>query len=136
MNKQTLTQRIFEENGCPYNNPYQGTSPRLLFVCSAGLLRSPTAANIAARSGFNTRSCGSSSYALIGLSANLIKWADKIIFVNPANELEAINTFRVDTFYFKMLKEKSICWNIEDDFDYMHPQLVMQIENALLDLQI
>jgi hypothetical protein len=36
---------------CPYNNPYQGEYFKALFVCSAGLLRSATAANLFAKKG-------------------------------------------------------------------------------------
>lgn len=131
MDHKTLTQLIFEDNGCPYNNPYQGSSKRLLFVCSAGLLRSPTAAAVATRLGYNTRSCGSSHYALIRLSANLIEWADKIIFVNEANKLEAYDTFRIDSYYTDLLDKKSTCWDIEDDYEYGHPILVDMIKTKL-----
>ena len=41
-------------------NPYQGTSKRVLCVCSAGLLRSPTIAWILSNPpfNFNTRAAG------------------------------------------------------------------------------
>jgi predicted protein tyrosine phosphatase len=133
MTKRTLTQKIFDDNGCPYANPYQGTSTRLLFVCSAGLLRSPTAANVATKLGFNARSCGSADYALIGLSINLIEWADKIIFVNPANKLEAYDTFSVDDYYTELLRNKSVCWNIEDEYEYGHPDLIAQVTRLIED---
>ena len=58
----TKTEEIFELSA-PYNNPYQGTDKKLLFVCSAGLLRSATAANLFAKKGYNTRGCGSAEYA-------------------------------------------------------------------------
>ena len=41
-------------------NIYQGKDKRVLCVCSAGLLRSPTAANVLHKEfGYNTRACGS-----------------------------------------------------------------------------
>jgi len=53
----------------PYNNYNQGSTPRWLFVCSAGLLRSPTGAALAVKKGINARSCGSAlDYALIPIS--------------------------------------------------------------------
>lgn len=134
MTKVPLTNLIFEDNGCPYQNKYQGSDQRLLFVCSAGLLRSPTAAVVAARRGFNTRSCGSAGYALINLSANLLEWADKIIFVNNLNLFEAKQTFGIDEYYIELLKKKSVVWTIEDDFEYMNPTLV-KIINEHLDRQ-
>lgn len=135
MKKKSLTERILEDNGCPYHNQYQGTHKRLVFVCSAGLLRSPTAAVVAAKLGYNTRSCGSADIALIRLSANLVEWADKIIFMNSQNRLEAADTFSHDGYYMEILREKSVLWNIEDDYDYMEAGLVREIEYRLADLK-
>lgn len=65
-------------------NPYQTTTKKVLCVCSAGLLRSPTLANVLHKElGYNTRACGSvESFALIPLSEALIHWADEIVFVD------------------------------------------------------
>ena len=73
--RKTLTEAMFETS-CPYNNPYQGKDKRVLFVCSAGLLRSATAARIYA-SKYNTRAAGSANYALVPVSDELIAWADE-----------------------------------------------------------
>ena len=78
----TKNAEIFQTT-TPYNNHSQGSAPRWLFVCSAGLLRSPTGAALAIRKGLNARSCGSAiDYALIPVSANLIMWAEKIVFID------------------------------------------------------
>lgn len=65
------------------NNEYQGIFyTRILAVCSAGLLRSPTIARVLTRDfdNVNTRAVGTSSdYALIPLDAVHLKWADLII---------------------------------------------------------
>ena len=58
MQTQTLTNKIFLLNA-PYDNPYQGDRRRILFVCSAGLLRSPTGAHVGSVRGYNTRAAGS-----------------------------------------------------------------------------
>jgi predicted protein tyrosine phosphatase len=64
-------------------NPYQGQAKRVLCVCSAGLLRSPTAANVLHREyGYNTRACGVHDYALIMLDEVLLQWADEIVVVD------------------------------------------------------
>lgn len=47
MNK---TQQIFNLTA-PYDNPYQSNRTRILFVCSAGLLRSPTGAAVGSARG-------------------------------------------------------------------------------------
>ena len=127
----TYTEKIFELSA-PYDNEYQGTAKRLLFVCSAGILRSPTCANVGTSLGFNTRSCGShQEYALIPLSVNLIMWANKIIFVNPENEYRALETFGVCE-YSRVIRAKSIVWDIEDTFNYGDPTLVKLVREKLL----
>ena len=126
----TKTQQIFEVSA-PYNNSCQGMQKRALFVCSAGLLRSATAATIGSQMGLNTRNCGTEYYALIPLSANLIHWADTIYFVNDYNYLSAINTFKADTLLTELLQEKAEVWNIQDEYDYMQPELVETISRLL-----
>jgi predicted protein tyrosine phosphatase len=125
-----LTEKIFLQNA-PYNNEYQGPSKRLLFVCSAGLLRSPTGAALYSGKGYNTRSCGSDrKYALINLSANLILWADCIIFVNSENYRQAIQTFE-PVYYDFEIKKKAIILDIEDDYEYNNPWLIKLFERQL-----
>ena len=79
----TLTQKIFAATS-PWNNPYQGKDKKVLFVCSAGILRSATGARMYAHK-YNTRCAGSESYALIPVTNDLIVWADEIVFVNKEN---------------------------------------------------
>ena len=77
-------------------NPYQGDMKRVLCVCSAGLLRSPTIAWVLSNHGYNTRAVGVHDYALIPIDSVLIEWADIIIAANEdvANVLE--NVWGVD----------------------------------------
>lgn len=132
-----LTDEIFQLTA-PYANTYQGRNRRWLFVCSAGLLRSPTAAQITAKYGYNTRSCGTAKYALIPLSVNLLEWAHKIIFMGQDNFDEAIATFsQLDAennspYYENMIRDKSSVWSIPDKYEYMNPDLVAIIEDKLL----
>lgn len=126
----TKTEEIFELTA-PYSNPYQGNDPKLLFVCSAGLLRSATAANLFAKKGNNTRGCGSEEYALIPLSFNLIAWADKIYFVNKQNYESSLYTFREYETILKVLKKKSIVLDIDDCYNYNHPKLIKQLEEQI-----
>lgn len=126
----TFTEEIYELTA-PFDNEYQGNSKRILFVCSAGILRSPTGATVGAKMGFNTRSCGTSCYALVPLSVNLIHWAQKIFFVNEENSTEANDSFFGDKETTDMLKAKSLILNIEDQFNYMDPKLVQIFEKVL-----
>lgn len=64
------------------NNPYQGSARRVLCVCSAGLLRSPTTAVVLANEPFNynTRAAGTSDeFALVPVDQALLTWANEIV---------------------------------------------------------
>lgn len=116
---------------CPYDNMCQGITSRYLFVCSAGLLRSATAAKVAHSLGYNARACGSENYALIPISVNLIYWANKIFFVNEANYLSALDTFKYDRVTLLLLEQKAVVWDIEDIYNYNDSVLVGKITELL-----
>lgn len=129
-----LTQKIFELS-TPYNNQYQGNAARLLFVCSVGMLRSPTAADVATGMGFNARSCGSDPVALIPLSANLIMWADKIVFMNRENYEQALHTFR-NTGYEEDIEAKKEFIHVDDDYNRDDPTLRIICWHALKEFEL
>jgi len=115
--KQTKTQNIFSAEA-PYANSFQTSAKRLLFVCSVGMLRSPTAQMVASQNGHNARACGSDvDIALIPLSCNLINWADKIVFMNPDNFDQAKQVFD-PVGYKEDIEAKAIVWNIIDDYSW------------------
>lgn len=127
----TKNAAIFKTNA-PYNNPHQGSSDRWLFVCSAGLLRSPTGAAVAIKHGINARSCGSNfNYALIPCSANLINWANKIIFVNEENLWQLEDNFLGHKDLLEQIEQKQVVLNIPDKFEYMDSYLVDVFEANL-----
>jgi predicted protein tyrosine phosphatase len=127
----TKNAAIFTTNA-PYSNPYQGSAPRWLFVCSAGLLRSPTGAALAIQRGINARSCGSNfNYALIPCSANLINWADKIVFVNKENLWQLEDNFLGHKDLLEQIEQKQIVLNIPDNFEYMDPELQQFFQDEL-----
>lgn len=125
-----LTENIFRLSA-PYNNPYQGGDKRLLFVCSAGLLRSATGANLYAKEGYNTRNCGTHDYALIPLSNNLIFWADRIFFVNKENYQQALKTFGNLPSTIGEMQSKSQVLDIPDDYPYNHPTLIKLLKEQV-----
>lgn len=130
----TKNAAIFKTNA-PYSNPYQGNAPRWLFVCSAGLLRSPTGATMAARYGINARSCGSNfNYALVPCSANLINWAEKIVFVNKENLWQLEDNFLGHRNLLEQIEQKQIVLDIPDNFEYMDPQLQQIYKTELFDV--
>lgn len=128
----TMNRAIFTETA-PYDNPYQGLAEKHLWACSAGLLRSPTGASISIKRGFNARACGTSlAYALIPMSANLIAWADKIIFVNPENFEEALSAFSStrSSRLTDQIKTKAIILDIPDRYPAFSEKLEALIEEA------
>lgn len=101
-------------------NPYQGKAKKVLCVCSAGLLRSPTAAIVLNKEhGYNTRSCGMDvSHALIPFDDVLAHWADEIV-VMEKYQLAAIPKEYID---------KAMCLDIRDSYGYMDPVLQQEIK--------
>lgn len=99
-------------------NPNQGAAKKVLCVCSAGLLRSPTLANILHREfKYNTRAVGvSRDYALIPMDRVHMEWADEIVFVHP-------DVFDEAQERFGLLPEKTKVLNIQDRFAYADPVL-------------
>lgn len=120
MHEYGLTQRL-----ATANNRYQGDYKRVLCVCSAGLLRSPTAAVVLANEpfNFNTRSAGSNpAYALIMVDEVLIKWADEILCMEQEHYNRLENSGLVDP-----LKTYHIL-GIPDNYPYRQPELIEKIK--------
>jgi predicted protein tyrosine phosphatase len=128
MQEQTKTQDI-QGLTAPYDNPWQGKELRLLFVCSVGMLRSPTFADVATSKGYNARSCGSDiGFALIPISANLVYWADKIVFMNYENFVQArINLEE----YSSLIGKKAVILSIDDSFERNHHLLISTAHNEI-----
>jgi predicted protein tyrosine phosphatase len=109
-------------------NPYQGKYRKALFVCSGGILRSPTAAHWAAEhKGWNTRSCGTLPLAVPQVNPTLVDWADVIYCLTTTHYL-----FMVDT-WGEQVRSKLRVMEINDDYEYRDPELIRLIEEALSD---
>jgi predicted protein tyrosine phosphatase len=95
-------------------NEFQGEDKRVLCVCSAGLLRSPTAAFVLQKEfGFNTRAAGlSKEYALIPVDDVLLHWADEVVVMETWMAHELAN-----------FDGALICLNIPDNYERMDPEL-------------
>jgi predicted protein tyrosine phosphatase len=103
-------------------NPHQGNAKKVLCVCSAGLLRSPTLAWILSNEPFNynTRAVGTASdYALIVLDDVQLQWADAVVFVDKDNHAMARyeHAELIDNMEHHVLK-------IPDKYEFRHPKLV------------
>ena len=111
---------------------------KVLCVCAAGLLRSPTIAWVLSNPpfNFNTRSCGAEEdFALIPLTDNLISWADEIVCANQEH-LDEVNKRITMDVGDKFLFYKPIihCLYIEDNYNYKDPYLVKLVYSKCLDL--
>jgi predicted protein tyrosine phosphatase len=114
----TKTAQIFNTN-CPYDNISQTKATRVLFVCSVGMLRSPTAQMVASGIGLNARACGVDvNVALIPISCNLIDWAQHIVFMTTSNYKDALIIFKPIDDYHDQIKAKSQVWNIPDNYNW------------------
>lgn len=110
-------------------NRFQGAFKRVLCVCSAGLLRSATAAAVfsAEPYNYNTRSCGVESYALIPLSAPLLAWADEIVCMGGEEHSRWVERHS----YYKAMTENKptiIALNIPDRYAYRNVELIELIK--------
>lgn len=105
-------------------NAWQNDAKRVLCVCSAGLLRSPTLAEYLNKTyGYNTRACGTSQeFALIPISEALVHWADEVVFVNKENWEEV-----KDTPIFKVKKVTIL--NLPDEYERNDPELIETIKS-------
>ena len=119
----TLTDKIRQYSDGVADNPYQGRDKKVLFVCSAGILRSATAARIYGRK-YNTRCAGTGlDYALIPLTELLMDWADRIVFVTQENYEQAGYNFDLVPY-----KDKIRILDIPDEFEHMDPRLIEEFE--------
>lgn len=101
-------------------NPFQGDRKKVLCVCSAGLLRSPTVAWILSNEpfGYNTRAAGiDTDHALIPVDDALINWADTIVFVEPEVAERAKRVFDIP-------ETRLVCLNLPDMYPFRDPELV------------
>lgn len=112
-------------------NAYQGKHKKVLTVCSAGCLRSPTAAHILSSEpfNFNTRCAGTSKeYAIVALDEALIVWADVILCMDSDHQY-VINQMQNKlaeeaNAMFEYDYKQVINLEIEDDYAYRDPELV------------
>lgn len=111
------------------HNRYQGDAKRVLCVCSAGLLRSPTLAHVLQQKPYNLncRAAGvDASHALIPVNEALLTWADLIICVDKWSALTTRHLmleFDVGTTMLQL--------NIPDQFERNDPKLVREIKKQL-----
>lgn len=113
-------------------NGYQGKYPKVLTVCSAGLLRSATIAYILTREPYNcnTRNCGSvADYALVLIDGVLLEWADFVIYANVENQVMVENEYGKCKSNGSLIK--TYCLDLPDNFGYRDAVLMGLINDRL-----
>lgn len=106
-------------------NPGQGYYKKVLCVCSAGLLRSPTAALVLNQApfNFNTRAAGiEESYALIPVTEVLLYWADEIVCMTKQHQ-QMIQR-KLEEF---LMTRRIVVLDIPDDYSYRQHELTQAI---------
>jgi len=100
---------------------------KLLFVCTAGKLRSPTAEKVFAEwPGLGTRSAGLDAACPQPLSAELVAWADRVFVMEPRHRKKVRRRFR-DALGRKPL----IVLGIPDEYEFMDPALIAHLEDRV-----
>ena len=105
-------------------NEYQTDVKKVLCICSAGLLRSPTMAVVLSQEpyNYNTRAAGIvEEYALVPVDEVLIHWADEIVCVEPRIETLLRDEFDVNDKHIVTL-------DLPDMFEYRNPVLIELIK--------
>lgn len=109
------------------SNRFQGETKKVLCVCSAGLLRSPTMAVVLSQEpyNYNTRAAGlSKEYALIPVDDVLLHWADEIVCAE-AYMCQQIEEMLVT---LSLQHKDIISLDIPDQYEYRNPKLIGRIK--------
>lgn len=108
---------------------------RVITMCSAACLRSPTAAVVLSQDpfNFNTRAVGlTDEYAIVKLDEGLVLWADEFVVMEPwmkdriRSRWEDISQGREPL--------KIVVLDIPDDFQYRDPELMRLIKDRYLEV--
>jgi predicted protein tyrosine phosphatase len=113
-------------------NPAQGSFKRVLFVCTGGILRSPTAAAIFAAPpyNFNTRAAGVKNFALIQVDAVLLYWAQEIVCMEDLHRVAVERIWRDSPLALDTSLPPILVLNIPDTYDYRETSLITRIKNS------
>lgn len=112
-------------------NPAQGAYKRVLCLCSAGLLRSPTAAWVLSNPpyNYNTRAAGlTPEYALVPVDEVLLGWADEVVVMESwmADELAEKYGY----------SGPLVVLDIRDMYEYRSPELIAEIREGYGDEEV
>jgi predicted protein tyrosine phosphatase len=100
---------------------------RVLFICGANKLRSPTAEHVFSdREGIEVSSAGLRNDATNPLTPELLQWAEIIFVMEPSHRRKLS-----DRFQRYLGGKRVICLDIPDEYDYMEPSLIELLEKKV-----
>lgn len=108
------------------SNHHQGKYKKVLAVCSAGMLRSPTIQWVLSQKpyGYNCRAAGiAKDYALVQLDDVLITWADEIVCADSEHYVTVTNRLATLQRVAPVINLK-----LPDIYEYRNPKLVKLIK--------
>ena len=100
---------------------------KLLFICEANKLRSPTAEAICNDlPGIEAKSAGMSAAADKPVNKELVGWAD-IVFVMERRQRNRLHKLIGDLYNHKRI----VCLYVPDEYEYMDPLLISLLKQRL-----
>jgi len=100
---------------------------RVLFVCSQNKLRSPTAESIfSGIDGYEVESAGLDKDAIATVTPELVEWADYIFVMEKSHRNKLRKNFKQ-----YISKQRVVCLNIPDEYDYMDESLIKLLKSRL-----
>lgn len=111
---------------------YEGNYKRVLCVCTANMLRSPTAAYVLSLAPFrfNTRSAGVHPCALIRVTPALLSWCEEVVCMEQEHALEVTAIMKENDITDKSL----FVLGIPDDYDFRDTLLMEMIANRYTEM--
>ena len=99
----------------------------MLFICGKNLRRSPTAEQVfASWPGVEAASAGLDEASPTPVSPELLAWADLILVMEPAYRRRLASRFGRH-----LKKQRVVCLNIPDEYEYMDPRLVERLKRVV-----
>jgi predicted protein tyrosine phosphatase len=100
---------------------------KILFVCTANKMRSKTAEKIYQNDErFMVKSAGVADFAEVPLNLELLTWADYIVVMEEMHIEWIRECYPV---FYSHKREKILCLDIPDIYNFMDFELVFQIES-------
>ena len=100
---------------------------KVLFVCSQNKLRSPTAERVFSNDpDLEVLSAGLNSDAMNVLTPELVLWAEVIFVMEKAHKNKLQKKFKR-----YLNKQRVICLNIPDEYEFMAPELVSMFQEMV-----